>query len=212
MKKKVSPRKSPQQSRSKERYQKILDTAFDLLSEFGYDALTTDLIAERSGISVGSIYQFFPNKEAIVYTHAETCYLNLHDHFFGLIREEMKTRKKFDSKLIDVTLNAFARTLEEVKGYHLVESILYTHPELLLLDQKSNERFANSLAKILFLPLFPNLSKERATHVALITVETVDSIFKSIYREPGRSKQKEKKIVDELKLFLLAYFEKLSKN
>jgi AcrR family transcriptional regulator len=63
-----SPRKRPQQARSRQTWESILDSAETLLVEEGYDALTTNRIAEEADISVGSVYQYFPNKEAILLT------------------------------------------------------------------------------------------------------------------------------------------------
>lgn len=43
----------------------MLDACADLLDEIGYEALSTTRIAERAGVAIGSIYQFFPDKRAI---------------------------------------------------------------------------------------------------------------------------------------------------
>lgn len=59
-------RRAPMQRRSVERVQRMLDAAQQLVSEVGYDALTTTLIAERADVSIGSLYQFFPDKQAVV--------------------------------------------------------------------------------------------------------------------------------------------------
>ena len=59
-------RRQPQQARSQERVRQILDVAEQLFVEMGYDSTTTRAIAARAGISVGSLYQFFPDKEAIL--------------------------------------------------------------------------------------------------------------------------------------------------
>lgn len=61
-----SPRKRPQQERSRRTWRAIVDAAADLLVEEGYHNLTTDDIAEAADVSVGSVYQYFPNKEAVV--------------------------------------------------------------------------------------------------------------------------------------------------
>lgn len=201
---KLNPRKVPQQKRSKERYQKIVNTAIELLGEVGYDDLTTDLIAERSGISVGSIYQFFPNKESIIYSHAESCYFILHDHFFKLLDEELKKKKKFSPDFIEFTLQSFERALNEVKGYRLINSILYTNQALLQLDIESNERFAKSLAKKVILHLFPKVDKKRAYYSSLMIVETVDAVFKIAQRK-GKPTEK-KAVIAELKNLLFVYF------
>jgi AcrR family transcriptional regulator len=59
------PLKEPRQRRSKVTYDAILEATTQLLIEKGYAATTTNHIAERAGISIGSLYQYFPNKEAI---------------------------------------------------------------------------------------------------------------------------------------------------
>ncbi|MBI3567699.1 MAG: TetR/AcrR family transcriptional regulator [Gemmatimonadetes bacterium] len=58
--------RAPQQSRGQRRVQEILDAAEAVIAEVGIDAATTNAIAERAGSSVGSLYHFFPSKDAIV--------------------------------------------------------------------------------------------------------------------------------------------------
>ncbi|RSN40429.1 TetR/AcrR family transcriptional regulator [Actinomadura sp. WAC 06369] len=53
------------QARGERRIAQILDAAAGVLAESGYEAATTNRIAAAAGISPGSLYQFFPNKEAI---------------------------------------------------------------------------------------------------------------------------------------------------
>ena len=59
-------RRTPRQVRSQKRVAAILDAAAELLEEVGYATLTTNAIAARARTSIGSLYQFFPNKEAVV--------------------------------------------------------------------------------------------------------------------------------------------------
>jgi AcrR family transcriptional regulator len=61
-----SARRRPQQQRSREIVEAILEAGRRLLAEGGVAALTTNRIAERAGVSVGSLYRYFPNKEAVV--------------------------------------------------------------------------------------------------------------------------------------------------
>lgn len=62
----LSPRKQPRQERSSKVVDRILDAALILTREQGTKTPTTLAIAQRAGLSVGSIYQYFPNKEAIL--------------------------------------------------------------------------------------------------------------------------------------------------
>jgi len=60
-------RKQPSQARSREKVRLVLDTAAELLVTQGVDSVSTPRIAEISGVTVGSIYQYFPNKESILH-------------------------------------------------------------------------------------------------------------------------------------------------
>ncbi len=62
----AQPRKLPQQDRSRLTVEAILEATTRILIEEGYDKANTNHIAERAGISVGSLYQYFPNKEALM--------------------------------------------------------------------------------------------------------------------------------------------------
>ncbi|KPK16500.1 MAG: hypothetical protein AMJ62_05355 [Myxococcales bacterium SG8_38] len=67
----LKPRKMPTQQRSKATVEAILAAAAQVFRRHGYAATTTDRIAQRAGVSVGSLYQYFPNKDAILVTLAE---------------------------------------------------------------------------------------------------------------------------------------------
>lgn len=62
----LKPRKQPRQERSSKVVDRILDAALTLTREQGTKTPTTLAIAQRAGLSVGSVYQYFPNKEAIL--------------------------------------------------------------------------------------------------------------------------------------------------
>jgi AcrR family transcriptional regulator len=62
----LAPRKTPVQHRAVETRARILDAAARVFSRHGYSAGTTNRIAAEAGLSVGSLYQYFPNKDAIL--------------------------------------------------------------------------------------------------------------------------------------------------
>lgn len=62
----TTPRKRPRQDRSRATVDAILDATAHVLVQEGYDRASTNRVAERAGVSVGSLYQYFPNKEALV--------------------------------------------------------------------------------------------------------------------------------------------------
>ncbi|MFE0023457.1 TetR/AcrR family transcriptional regulator [Amycolatopsis sp. NPDC059021] len=62
----LHPRKQPRQVRAELTRQRILTAAAQVFTEHGYAAGTTNRIAERARISIGSLYQYYPNKDAIL--------------------------------------------------------------------------------------------------------------------------------------------------
>ncbi|BCK76802.1 transcriptional regulator [Acetobacter aceti NRIC 0242] len=63
----ISVRKKPKQSRSTDLVAAILEAAVQVLMEEGASRFTTARVAEKAGVSVGSLYQYFPNKAAILF-------------------------------------------------------------------------------------------------------------------------------------------------
>ncbi|MBW2314385.1 MAG: TetR/AcrR family transcriptional regulator [Deltaproteobacteria bacterium] len=61
-----SPRRQPKQDRSREIVEAIQQAGLQILEQEGPAALTTNRIAEIAGVSIGSLYRYYPNKEAIV--------------------------------------------------------------------------------------------------------------------------------------------------
>jgi len=67
----LKPRKRPVQRRSRETVDAIVEAAARVLAERGYAHATTNRIAETAGVSIGSLYEYFPNKDAILVAVAE---------------------------------------------------------------------------------------------------------------------------------------------
>jgi AcrR family transcriptional regulator len=62
----IEPRKLPRQERAVATVDAILEATAQVLRTIGYDALTTNKVAHAAGVSVGSIYQYYPGKDALV--------------------------------------------------------------------------------------------------------------------------------------------------
>ena len=63
----LSSRRQPQQARSSDLVAAILEAALQVLAKEGVHRFTTTRVAERAGVSVGSVYQYFPNKASILF-------------------------------------------------------------------------------------------------------------------------------------------------
>lgn len=62
----LTPRKAPRQERSKKTCDAILKAAADILARDGQAGLNTNHVARRAGVSIGSLYQYYPNKQSII--------------------------------------------------------------------------------------------------------------------------------------------------
>ncbi|OPB00392.1 hypothetical protein BFW87_01470 [Pseudomonas fluorescens] len=67
----LTPRKTPLQARATVTVEAILEATTQVLLVLGPIRLTTTAVAERAGVSIGTMYQYFPNKEALLYTVTE---------------------------------------------------------------------------------------------------------------------------------------------
>jgi len=61
----LEPRKLPAQSRSAATVNAVLEAAARILERHGFEGYTTNAVAERAGVSIGSLYQYFPSKDAV---------------------------------------------------------------------------------------------------------------------------------------------------
>ncbi len=67
----TSPRKAPRQERAKATVDAILRAAAHILRTRGYDELSTNEVARKAGVGIGSLYQYFPSKESLVLALAD---------------------------------------------------------------------------------------------------------------------------------------------
>ncbi|OPY96127.1 TetR family transcriptional regulator [Bradyrhizobium sacchari] len=86
----VSSRKQPRQARSTELVAAILDAAVQVLAKEGAQRFTTARVAERAGVSVGSLYQYFPNKAAILFRLQSDEWRRTSDMLRGILADGAK--------------------------------------------------------------------------------------------------------------------------
>ena len=111
---KIEVRKKPKQQRSKFMVESILEASARLLKELPYDKFTTNKVADKAGISVGSLYQYFPNKESIL---------------FELEKKEVNLMmEKVNSLLFEEKFTPLKRLYNALEYFFEAESAIYQIP------------------------------------------------------------------------------------
>ena len=110
------PRKKPSQARSQATMDAILDAAAQVFADKGYTA-TTNHIARRAGVSIGSLYQYFPNKDAILYSLMERHVLDGRE----IITQEMETLAQVGM----ITVPLIRRLIEIMMVFHEKDPVLH---------------------------------------------------------------------------------------
>lgn len=140
----LTPRRKPSQERSRDRVERILDATSTLLNGTSADKITTAAIAETAGVPIGSVYQYFPNKLAVLAELARRVMEEVDLKTASLIAEDFGVLPwdQAIDRAIDATMEGYAAQ----PGYlQLLLSIRPT-PEFRAITDESNERVAAMLA------------------------------------------------------------------
>ena len=190
----LTPRRTPQQERGERRLSQLLEAAASMMAEVGYDASTMTGIAERANASIGTLYQYFPDKEAIVRAlrrqyvdEFEVCWVPLRAQ-----ASKLNLRQLVD-RFFDILIEYF----EKRPAYFPVLNA----PGNFKRDPTARNRLRGHFVA-LFREKRPDMTPEVALRVANVTVQ----VFKAMHLLYAEAKGAEKEeIVQEFKLLLLSY-------
>jgi AcrR family transcriptional regulator len=122
-------RKQPRQSRSRAKVDGILAAAADLCSGPGLDALTTNAVAARAGVSIGSLYQYFPGKEALLAALIRAERANLLEAVERIVcSDDEHSLEKLVDDLIEVTVAHYLERPSLSRTLHLAQTQIPTDP------------------------------------------------------------------------------------
>lgn len=143
---KTSPRTQPVQQRAQKRRNQILEVTAELLEEVGQYDLTTILVAKRAGMSVGTLYHYFPNKYAIMYALAEQWVGEMDIALQELESEaiESLSLKRFVERCVDRMRLVYINQ----RGLLPLVQAMYGVPELVELDLIHDELIIASMARM----------------------------------------------------------------
>jgi AcrR family transcriptional regulator len=189
----------PTQARSRKRYEAILDAAASVFAESGFEAATTEAIAQRAGTSIGSLYQFFPNKRALFAGVAE----RLMERETALFAEVAAAKLGAPwEELLDAVVDAFVTLQETEPAWHAVwSSALALEGEVKTTAERCHGVILRGTEAILE-HYAPSLPRARLQVIAAVMVETIAAmLFASLRYDRRRARA----LVDEAKRMIRVY-------
>ncbi|MDB5220226.1 MAG: Transcriptional regulator, TetR family protein [Myxococcaceae bacterium] len=193
-----SARRVPTQERAKKRVERIIEAASHVFAEDGFEAATMENIAERAETSIGSIYQFFPNKLSLFNALARHYHDKLRAFFDLLLSGPLLEQPWGD--ILDAGIDAFASFHEHEPGFRAVWVGLQVTPEVIREGEAINRDFAKRIEAVLAAKLDDLPAKMRPI-VATMMVEILTAMLIVSARRPAEAKA----LMAETKLLLRRY-------
>jgi AcrR family transcriptional regulator len=193
----LEPRRRPSQERSRRRFEQLLVASREVLVDVGFEAFTCEEVATRAGLPIGTLYQFFANRYALL------CELDRQDAV--AVREQVADLasripsldwETLLSKLVD----HLARLWREDPARRAVWYSMQSTPATRATAAVTERELAADVARILA-PLTPKLDRERRRIIAEIVIHLVYSMLNFSVRD-GQSHEE---AIAELKRLLVAY-------
>jgi AcrR family transcriptional regulator len=176
----------------------MLDACGALIDEIGYDATTTTLIARRAGVSVGSLYQFFPDKRAVVRALTQRNMETFLDRV-GVLFAERDPGHWWDA--VDAVVDAYVDLHRTVPGFRAVHMGDVIDEHLLEPDQDNDSvlvgRLADLIAQCAGVPVDDLLRL-----ALLVAVRVGDTVLTLAFR---RHPEGDEYVVDEAKWIIRSY-------
>ncbi|MGH7713716.1 MAG: TetR/AcrR family transcriptional regulator, partial [Gemmatimonadaceae bacterium] len=198
----AKPPRAPQQDRGLKRVESILDAAEAVIAEVGVDAASTNAIAERAGASVGSLYHFFPSKEAIIEALARRFAdqkRELNARAIPIERAHMPLEEIFE-RVVD----SHARFIDEKPAFGPVyDAVMKGRGGFITGDLF--EAIVGQVRDFLAVRV-PELSPQERETAAVASVTTIHGVMITANRLPRAQRDP---LLRELKRMMVAYFRPL---
>jgi AcrR family transcriptional regulator len=199
----IASRKQPKQSRSNDLVAAVLDAAVQVLVAEGAGRFTTARVAERAGVSVGSLYQYFPNKAAILFRLQSDEWRRTS----SLLRDILEDTGKPPLERLRALVHAFVQSECEEAPIRIAlndAAPLYRDAPEAAEARASGEGIIQGFMREV-LPDAPEKSRSLAGDLIGTTLSEVGSSFSETRRTPPEIKA----YADELACMLCAYLERL---
>ena len=198
----LSPRVRPVQARAKQTVDLILDNAAVLLDEVGIDAFNTNLLAERAGVAVRSVYRYYPNKLAVIVALAERQASEWQTLLEGLTLS-LADPDQSGCDAWNAVLDAYVGYIEAKQGRAAMHRAMQALPQLSEVNRRDNDVLAEMVYRALKARGLRQRS-ERLHSISRVLLDTMDVAVDEALRRRGRVAPV---VLDELKRMHRSYLE-----
>ncbi len=200
MAKSTAMRRLPKQVRGEERVATILQAAAQVFHEVGFDAATTNMIAQRANTAIGSLYDFFPNKETIARRLSERFCEDLRVLFDGILTDELVHLSL--PQLIDCIIDPLVHYHQTHPGMLALWLKSQDETRLSAIKQDLSETLAHKTASI-FLMRYPHCDETSALRYSRICMQTVQALTMLAIN----GERIDREVIADLKTMLRAYLQ-----
>jgi AcrR family transcriptional regulator len=191
-------RRTPQQARSKARLARVLEAAERVLVAEGVEALTTTRVAAEAKVSVGSLYQYLPDREAIIDALAAGYFARLEAAMDAFVRTASAGRW---ADPVGVLVDEFAGIYRTDHGFRALWFGSGLTERTRAADRAHKRRMADGVRRIL-LALGLAHDGERLTRSCLAAILTADALAQEAFRHDPAG---DTGLLDEAKVMLRGY-------
>jgi len=173
-------RRQPRQARSQERVRRILAAAEELFVEGAVSSTTTNAIAARAGVPIGSLYQFFPDKGAILRSLAEGYAEQLHEQLRAFFDEGDGQSLSLEAS-ITAAVALTDRFFRDHPGYPAIfMDVQATTADLIAIEEEADARLIADLSGTLQARAAAegaDLGEEDARLIAYVLVKSIGNLL-----------------------------------
>lgn len=192
----LAPRNAPVQGRSKKRSKEIIDVTGELLERVGLDDLNTILIAKEVGISVGSLYHYFPNKHAILYAMGSRWLETVEAALDEIARWPIEELPM--DVLVEQMLGLKLKTYKRQKAILTLVQAMFSVPELRELDARHDELEISRMS-VVFKRMGINRHLKERERLARLYLEVTHSVMLVVVNQQG---ERAKRTLADLKMII----------
>lgn len=200
-------RRQPRQARSQERVKQVLDVAEKLFISEGYNATSTNAIAVHAKVPIGSLYQFFPDKAAILYGLAARYNQQLHNLLIEL--HPTDGDKLPIAEYMEEVIDTVDRFFTDYPGYHAIFMPLQgSMPELEAIDAAADAQLIQDLVRLLA-QYYPEMELKSYEAIAFVLVKAIGTL---LWTSLSQEKPFRKQLLRETKRLIISYLLSYSSN